>query len=215
MQTEDASTTTDLTSSSDLPAFDVNAPPSFEPSARGLDFISSNGYPKVEFGYDDDEDEDGGENSLEESSEGQPMMELGYTRSRTLSRPAMKATLYIQMEYCERLTLRDLIRKDLYNKADDIWRLLRHMLEGLVHIHSHGIIHRDLKPENIFIDGIGDPRIGDFGLATSGHSIRQGEQHANSAISGDMTSNVSGIITLRRLLLLLKLGIYRSAPHSM
>lgn len=36
------------------------------------------------------------------------------------------------------------------------------------HIHSHGIIHRDLKPDNIFIDVANNPRIGDFGLATSG-----------------------------------------------
>lgn len=195
MQMGDASTNTDFTSSSDLPAFDANASPSFEPSTRGLDFISSSGYRKVEFGYDDEEDEDGTEDAIDESSDESKGLELGYTRSRTLSRPAAKATLYIQMEYCERLTLRDLIRKDLSSKADDTWRLLRQILEGLVHMHSHGIIHRDLKPENIFIDAIGDPRIGDFGLATSGHSVRQGEQHENSAISGDMTSNVSRSIT--------------------
>lgn len=47
-------------------------------------------------------------------------------------------------------------------------------MEGIVHIHSlHNLVHRDLKPENIFIsvgaDGVAHVKIGDFGLATSGH----------------------------------------------
>lgn len=72
------------------------------------------------------------------------------------------------MEYCEKLTLRDLIKQGLYKDGDEIWRLLRQTLEGLAHIHSLNVVHRDLKPENIFIDGASNVRIGDFGLATSG-----------------------------------------------
>jgi eukaryotic translation initiation factor 2-alpha kinase 4 len=72
------------------------------------------------------------------------------------------------MEYCERRTLLDLIKRGLYKDGDEIWRLLRQTLEGLVHIHGLNIVHRDLKPENIFIDGALNVRIGDFGLATSG-----------------------------------------------
>jgi eukaryotic translation initiation factor 2-alpha kinase 4 len=72
------------------------------------------------------------------------------------------------MEYCERRTLRDLIKRGLYKDEDEIWRILRQTLEGLVHIHGLNIVHRDLKPENIFIDGALNVRIGDFGLATSG-----------------------------------------------
>src|SRR5271168_3709736 len=72
------------------------------------------------------------------------------------------------MEHCERRTLRDLIKRGLYKDVDEIWRLLRQTLEGLVHIHSLNVVHRDLKPENIFVDGAVNVRIGDFGLATSG-----------------------------------------------
>ncbi|KAF9969485.1 hypothetical protein BGZ73_008146 [Actinomortierella ambigua] len=74
-------------------------------------------------------------------------------------------TLYIQMEYCERQTLKDLI--DIGVDDEEGWRLFRQILEGLVHIHSQGMIHRDLKPVNIFLDANGDVKIGDFGLATS------------------------------------------------
>lgn len=69
-------------------------------------------------------------------------------------------------------TLRDLISRNLYKDAQEIWRLFRQILEGLVHIHSLNIVHRDLKPENVFIsaspDGVENVKIGDFGLATSG-----------------------------------------------
>ncbi|KAF8983829.1 hypothetical protein BGZ46_009397 [Entomortierella lignicola] len=83
--------------------------------------------------------------------------------------PRPSRTLYIQMEYCERQTLKDLI--DIGVDPDDGWRLFRQILEGLVHIHSQGMIHRDLKPVNIFLDANGDVKIGDFGLATSNSQI--------------------------------------------
>lgn len=92
------------------------------------------------------------------------------------------------MEYCERQTLRDLIRKEMDD--EEIWRLLRQIVEGLVHIHGHGIIHRDLKPDNIFIDLAGNPKIGDFGLATSGQYQHAGQQSSGRGTGGDMTRSI-------------------------
>lgn len=94
------------------------------------------------------------------------------------------------MEYCERHTLRDLIRKGFADDQDFLWRLLRQILEGLAHIHSHGIIHRDLKPDNIFIDVTNSPRIGDFGLATSGQYQQADKAVTNSTADGDMTRSI-------------------------
>ncbi|XP_039282122.1 eIF-2-alpha kinase GCN2-like [Nilaparvata lugens] len=75
--------------------------------------------------------------------------------------------MYIQMEFCEKSTLRNAIDEGLYLEEPRVWRLLREIVEGLSHIHGQGIIHRDLKPVNIFIDCDDHVKIGDFGLATS------------------------------------------------
>jgi len=75
--------------------------------------------------------------------------------------------LYIQMEYCS-TTLRRQIDEGILREsgAQEIWRMARQMLAGLVYIHSRSVIHRDLKPSNVFIDSERNIRIGDFGLAT-------------------------------------------------
>ncbi|XP_057303588.1 eIF-2-alpha kinase GCN2-like isoform X1 [Hydractinia symbiolongicarpus] len=90
------------------------------------------------------------------------------TTSTTTSEESVSLQyLYIQMEYCERSTLRNVIDEDLYKKPDLVGRYFREIIEGLAHVHSQGIIHRDLKPFNIFIDSCDRIKIGDFGLATS------------------------------------------------
>ncbi|CAL1531308.1 unnamed protein product [Lymnaea stagnalis] len=82
--------------------------------------------------------------------------------------------LYIQMEYCEKSTLRSCIDAGLCNDVDRVWRLFREIIEGLVHIHGKGMIHRDLKPVNIFLDSHDHVKIGDFGLATTDIIAKQG-----------------------------------------
>merc|ERR1719334_2459721 len=76
--------------------------------------------------------------------------------------------MYIQMEFCDKQTLRNCIDNNLYMDTAKVWRMFREIVEGLVHIHTQGMIHRDLKPVNIFIDSCDHVKIGDFGLATTG-----------------------------------------------
>jgi YD repeat-containing protein len=44
-------------------------------------------------------------------------------------------------------------------------RLIATVADGLHHAHQQGIVHRDVKPSNILLDGEGQPRLTDFGLA--------------------------------------------------
>lgn len=197
------------TSSGDGPRID------FGLSSQGLDFVSSNGYSNIQFGDDSDEDEED-DNDEEGTASGtetdaRPNGQVGMFRTmhsesaisdtedtdsqaprrfRSASRRVVRSTLYIQMEYCERHTLRDLIRKDIHAKPEESWQMLRQILEGLAHIHSHGIIHRDLKPDNVFIDMAGNPRIGDFGLATTSQYLAADKVLASSNAGGDLTKSI-------------------------
>ncbi|EHL02003.1 putative Serine/threonine-protein kinase gcn2 [Glarea lozoyensis 74030] len=127
----------------------------------GLDFISSRGYPPIEFGYDDNSDSESEDDDQSTSSSNQNAISssedvhrLALRRSRSDSRyrRSFRTVLYISMEYCDKRTLRDIIKRGLHKEDDEMWRLLRQILEGLVHIHGLNVVHRDLKPENVFID---------------------------------------------------------------
>lgn len=164
--------------------------------------MSSSGFPQVEFGYDegseteDDDEEDDDDDSIspdDQVANGdlRPQMALRRTRSGSKYQRPFKTILYISMEYCEKRTLRDLIKRGLHKENDEIWRLFRQILEGLNHIHTLNVVHRDLKPENIFIDAASNVRIGDFGLATSGqYSIADKPSSAAMLLSGDMTKSI-------------------------
>lgn len=153
-------------------------------SSRGLDFVSSGG---IQFGYDTDEDETGS-NAVSSSSDAstsalsshQDRRPSGLARTalRTHAEPASQ--LFIQMEYCERRTLRTLLADSVALDQNRAWRVLGQLCEGLAHIHGLGIIHRDLKPDNVFIDIAGDVKIGDFGLATPNRTY-----NGTSRLAGD------------------------------
>lgn len=98
-----------------------------------------------------------------------------------------KATLYIQMELCDKRTLFNRIDEGLHRDMDMVWRLFRRILEGLAHVHSIGVVHRDLKPANVFLDAHDNPKIGDFGLATTGQATSKAKQAEAGMIIGRST----------------------------
>ncbi|EGW04299.1 Eukaryotic translation initiation factor 2-alpha kinase 4 [Cricetulus griseus] len=106
--------------------------------------------------------------------------------------------LYIQMEYCEKSTLRDTIDQGLYQDTIRLWRLFREILDGLAYIHEKGMIHRDLKPVNIFLDSDDHVKIGDFGLATDHLAFtadgKQDDQAGDHMIKSDPSGNLTGMV---------------------
>ena len=57
-------------------------------------------------------------------------------------KPKLSCFLYIQMEYCD-TTLRALIdRGSLHTNIDEVWRILRQIVDALAYIHESGVIHR-------------------------------------------------------------------------
>jgi translation initiation factor 2-alpha kinase 4 len=102
--------------------------------------------------------------------------------------------LYIQMEYCN-TTLRKVIDESIEKPVEETekWRMIRQVVEALVYIHSRNLIHRDLKPGNVFIDGEGNVRLGDFGLATQ-HQSKQSDPAADEEQSSPEVSAVYSAI---------------------
>lgn len=146
------------------------------------DMMSTSGFKDIVFGFDSDEAEEPGNAESSNTSDSKTISSSaddsenqgrhGERMSQQAQGPAVvdpvRTKLYIQMEFCENRTLRHLINDSSLSSVDEGWRIFRQVLDGLSHVHKVGIIHRDLKPENIFMDNDNNPRIGDFGLATSG-----------------------------------------------
>ncbi len=72
---------------------------------------------------------------------------------------------FITMEYIDGEDLSSLLRRIGRLPGDKATQIARQMCAGIAAAHERGVLHRDLKPANIMLDGRGDVRITDFGVA--------------------------------------------------
>jgi serine/threonine-protein kinase len=72
---------------------------------------------------------------------------------------------YLSMEYVDGEDLASLLRRIGRLPHDKAVQTARQICAGLAEVHARGIVHRDLKPANVMIDGRGQVRLTDFGLA--------------------------------------------------
>jgi TolB-like protein/predicted Ser/Thr protein kinase len=71
---------------------------------------------------------------------------------------------FIAMEYIEGETLRDRMRRGLFDPADAL-DIAAQVAAGLGEAHASGIVHRDVKSANIMVTKDGRAKVMDFGLA--------------------------------------------------
>ena len=82
---------------------------------------------------------------------------------------------FLSMEYVDGEELSSLLRRIGRFSIERSLELARQICAGLGAAHERGVIHRDLKPANVMLDGTGQVRITDFGLAgVAGESLRAG-----------------------------------------
>jgi serine/threonine-protein kinase len=74
---------------------------------------------------------------------------------------------FLTMEYIDGEDLASLLRRIGRIPQDKAIDLARQLCAGLAAAHERGVLHRDLKPANVMIDGTGNVRITDFGLAVA------------------------------------------------
>ncbi|CAH8476740.1 unnamed protein product [Schistosoma turkestanicum] len=79
--------------------------------------------------------------------------------------------LYIQMQLCSPISLRDWL---VFHSAPEsrpsrveLICMFRQIVEAVAYLHNHSLMHRDLKPSNILFDLTNRLKLADFGLVTS------------------------------------------------
>lgn len=72
---------------------------------------------------------------------------------------------FLSMEYIDGEDLKGLLRRIGRLPSHKGIEIAQQLCAGLAAAHDNGVIHRDLKPANIMVDGRGQVRITDFGLA--------------------------------------------------
>ena len=82
---------------------------------------------------------------------------------------------FLSMEYVDGEDLASLLRRIGRLPSDKALEFTRRICAGLMAAHERGVLHRDLKPANIMIDGRGQVRITDFGLAALAGDVHGGE----------------------------------------
>ncbi|XP_060083562.1 eukaryotic translation initiation factor 2-alpha kinase 3-like [Ylistrum balloti] len=88
--------------------------------------------------------------------------------TKQLKEPSQKLFLYIQMQLCQRETLKEwLSANNKPRNKNDMLKIFGQIVCAIEYVHGCGLMHRDLKPSNIFFSADNVIKIGDFGLVTA------------------------------------------------
>ena len=95
-----------------------------------------------------------------------------------------KKCLYLQLEYCQYGSIRDIIKqarkKDIFMTENEISSVIYSVLLGIKFIHSKELVNRDIKGRNILITKEGDIKLCDFGICRFFHKNKMKEIRGGS-----------------------------------
>ena len=84
-----------------------------------------------------------------------------------------RAKLYLVLEYVEKGSLFDLIRKKIKLSEQEACDIFTQICTGLNYLHKNNLLHRDLKAENLLISQNNIVKICDFGWSAQSGETRQ------------------------------------------
>ena len=101
---------------------------------------------------------------------------------------------YLSMEYVDGEDLASLLRRIGRLPQEKALEIARQLCAGLATAHEKGVIHRDLKPANIMLDGRGQVRITDFGIAGVAEQIRDVRSGTPAYMLPEQLAQASGTV---------------------
>lgn len=110
--------------------------------------------------------------------------------NKTAMQKSAKMFLYIQMQLCQRLSLREWLKERSTRDNRRVLNMFHQIVNAVEYVHLQGLIHRDLKPSNIFFAYDDKIKVGDFGLVTA-MTEGYGEAHTPASESEGITLNNS------------------------
>ncbi len=82
---------------------------------------------------------------------------------------------FLTMEYVDGENLADLIKRFGRLPTEKGMEIAGQITAALAAAHEKGVLHRDIKPANVMIDGRGQAKLADFGLAVANGSVEAAE----------------------------------------
>lgn len=74
-------------------------------------------------------------------------------------------TSYIVMEFIEGKPMKSMLKERIRMDSEDVFNMLKPLIQSLCEVHKLGIIHRDISPDNIMITNDSNIKLIDFGAA--------------------------------------------------